>query len=233
MTIKILATATDVATAVADHVQSALEAIGGPATLGLAGGGTPHASYVELAQRDIAWEDVTMWLSDERWVAHDDPESNVGMVRAALVERVNGQLLAPNFGSGDPATAAEAYENALQSCFIDRGHGPQPDIVLLGIGDDGHTASLFPGTEALNDMTNCYVANWVPSKNTWRLTATFPLLWSASELIFIVTGAGKAETLHQILDEDFPHPAQQAAARARAATWIIDSAAGELLSGSS
>lgn len=230
MTIKMLATAADVATAVADHVQGALDSLDGPATLGLAGGGTPQSSYVELAQRDIAWEDITMWLSDERWVAADDPESNVGMVRAALVDRVNGQLLAPNYAIGDPATAARAYETALQSCFIDRGRGKQPDIVLLGIGDDGHTASLFPGTEALGDLTNCYVANWVPAKESWRLTATFPLLWSAAELVFVVTGAGKAETLHQILEEDMPHPAQQAAARARAVTWIIDGAAGELLS---
>ena len=214
-----------VAAAVADHVAAAFSAIDGPATLGLAGGGTPKLTYAELQNRDIAWEDITMWLGDERWVAHHHPESNVGMVRGELVDTVHGHLLAPNHGIGDPAAAAAAYMTALQSALIDRGEGKVPDLVLLGIGDDGHTASLFPGTEALDATDASYVANWVAEKDAWRLTATFPLLWAASELIFIVTGAGKADVVREILQEAVPYPAQRASSGAKQATWFLDEAA--------
>lgn len=219
----------EVASAAADHIATALGEIDGPATLGLAGGGTPRATYAELITRDIMWREVTMWLGDERWVAHHHPESNVGMVRAALVDRVGGRLLAPNHAIGDPATAAAAYESALSSAFVDRGIGPAPDVVLLGLGDDGHTASLFPGTAALDDFTNRYVANWVESKDAWRLTATLPLLWSVSKLVFIVTGAAKASVVKEIIADGVPYPAQQVAGSARNITWFLDSQAAALL----
>lgn len=225
----VLPTAEDVAAAVADHVAAALKATDGPATLGLAGGGTPKLTYAALRSRDIAWEDVTMWLGDERWVAHDHPESNVGMVRRELVDAVHGHLLAPNHGLGDPATAASAYTTALDSAFIDRGGGKAPDLVLLGIGDDGHTASLFPDTVALEITQPAYVANWVEAKDVWRLTATLPLLWSASELVFIVTGDGKAQVVKEILQDQVPYPAQVAARGAKKATWFLDEAAGRLV----
>lgn len=222
MLIHIYPIADDVASAAADHIARALGKINGPATLGLAGGGTPRATYAELLTRKVAWENVTMWLGDERWVAHHHPESNVGMVRAELVDRVGGQLLAPNHGIGDPATAATAYQSILSSAFIDRGFGAAPDIVLLGLGDDGHTASLFPATTALDDTTNLYVANWVESKDAWRLTATLPLLWSAAELVFIVTGDAKADVVKEIITDSAPHPAQQVIASARKVTWFLD-----------
>ncbi len=224
-----LATPQAVAAAAADHIASALDVIGGPATLGLAGGGTPQATYRELALRDVAWEDITMWLGDERWVAHNHPESNVGMVRGALVDSVNGHLLAPNHAIGDPHAAAAAYETALGSAFVDRGQGKAPDIVLLGIGDDGHTASLFPGTAALESAHLGYLANWVEAKDAWRLTATLPLLWSAEQLVFIVTGEGKAPIVKEILIESKPYPAQRAAESALLATWFLDEAAASLL----
>ncbi len=222
-------TAEAVAAAAADHIAGALANFDGRATLGLAGGGTPRATYAELKTRAVRWEDVTMWLGDERWVAHHHPESNVGMVRGELVDAVNGRLLAPNHGIGDPAAAAAAYEAVLRSAFIDRGFGPAPDIVLLGLGDDGHTASLFPGTAALDDFTNRYVANWIEAKDAWRLTATLPLLWSASELVFIVTGEAKADVVREIIVDGVPHPAQQVVASARKVTWFLDAAAGAQL----
>ncbi len=224
MTVRQLPTPSDVARQCADYIANALRGFDGPATLGLAGGGTPAATYAELASRDVAWEDITMWLGDERWVAHHHPESNVGMVRGELVDRVHGQLLAPNHGIGDPATAAAAYEAAIDAAFIDRGYGPAPDVVLLGMGDDGHTASLFPGTAALNDFGNRYVANWVEAKDSWRLTATLPLLWAAAEIIFIVTGEAKASILREILVDGTAYPAQQVAASARKVTWFLDAA---------
>jgi len=225
VTLRIFDDPEELATAAADHIAAAIHWLGGPATLGLAGGGTPKATYAELANRDVAWEDVTMWLGDERWVAHHHPDSNVGMVRGELVDRVNGQLLAPNHGIGDPHAAAAAYETALGSAFIDRGNGPAPDIVLLGMGDDGHTASLFPGTAALDEFERSYVANWVEAKDSWRLTATYPLLWAAGELVFIVAGAAKAPVLREIIHDGVSHPAQRVAATAREVTWFVDSAA--------
>jgi 6-phosphogluconolactonase len=227
--VHVFPTPNDVAVKAADHVAHELAAIEGAATLGLAGGGTPRALYAELITREIAWEDVTMWLGDERWVAHHHPESNVGLARATLVNKVNGNLLAPNHGIGDPVAAAAAYESVLSSAFVERGFGPAPDIVLLGLGDDGHTASLFPGTSALDNSTNCYVANWVDSKEAWRLTATLPLLWSASELVFIVTGAAKAPIVKEIISGVAPYPARQVAASARKVTWFLDAAAAALL----
>ncbi|MCP3973440.1 MAG: 6-phosphogluconolactonase [bacterium] len=229
MTVRQLDTPQDVARAAADYIADTLRAFDGPATLGLAGGGTPASTYAELIHRDVAWEEVTMWLGDERWVAHHHPESNVGMVRGELVDRVQGHLLAPNHGIGDPAAAAAAYEAALDAAFIDRGFGPAPDIVLLGIGDDGHTASLFPGSDALDNFSNRYVANWVESKDSWRLTATLPLLWSAVEIVFIVTGAAKAEKIREIVAEGTAYPAQQVAASARKVTWFLDAAAASQL----
>jgi 6-phosphogluconolactonase len=228
MTLRILNNPQDVAAAAADHIAGAIQRLG-PATLGLAGGGTPKATYAQLTTRDVAWEDVTMWLGDERWVAHHHPESNVGMVRGELVDRVNGQLLAPNHGIGDPHAAAAAYETALDSAFIDRGDGPAADIVLLGMGDDGHTASLFPGSGALEEFERDYVANWVEAKDSWRLTATFPLLWAAGEIVFIVTGAGKASVLREIIVDGVPYPAQKVAEGSRTVTWFLDSAAASQL----
>jgi len=225
MRVKTYPNAPAVAAAAADYIAAALNAFDGPASFGVAGGATPLMTYEELAVRDVAWEEITMWLGDERWVAHHHPESNVGMVRTALVEKVNGQLIAPNHSLGDPEKAAAAYELALDSAFVDRGHGPAPDIVLLGIGGDGHTASLFPGSTALDDLAHLYVANWVEDLDTWRLTATFPLLWQAAELIFIVTGAAKAGVLREIMVDGVPYPAQRASAESKKATWFLDHAA--------
>ena len=227
--IHICGTPEELAAAAADHIAEALDEVDGPATLGLAGGATPRATYAEMVGRAINWTDTTMWLGDERWRNRHHPESNAAMARAALVDRVGGRLLAPNDGIRDPAAAAATYEAALTSAFIDRGSGPAPDIVLLGVGEDGHTASLFPGTTALDDFTNLYVASWVETKDAWRLTATLPLLWSASELVFIVTGVAKAAIVRQIIVDGVPYPAQQAAASARRVTWFLDHEAAGML----
>ena len=105
----------------------------------------------------------------------------------------------------------------------------RPDLVLLGMGDDGHTASLFPGTDALEVTDRSYVANWVAGKDTWRLTATFPLLWSAREIVFVVTGKAKAAMLARIIDQQEPLPAQRVAAGNPNTTWFLDEAAASLL----
>ncbi len=209
------------ANAAADHIADYLSGTDRIMTLGLAGGGTPAATYIELANRDLDWRNVVMWLGDERWVPHDHSESNTRMAHETLADKVVGTLVAPDTAFGDPGGAAAAYAEKLSDIF----HEGRPDLVLLGIGDDGHTASLFPGTEALEATAGVYLANWVEQKDTWRLTATMPTLWSAREIVFLVQGSGKAGILGQIIDDQHPYPAQRVASGADNVRWFVDEAA--------
>lgn len=218
----------DVAEAVADKV---VATVAGSArtTVGLAGGSTPSAAYRRLAERPVDWSRTTLWLGDERWVPHDHPEANSGMARQTLGERAATQLLAPDFDLGDAARAAAAYEAELRAAFAAADEQGRPGLVLLGMGDDGHTASLFPGTDALEVTDRSYVANWVGDKGTWRLTATLPLLWAAREVVFIVTGEAKAAMLARIIEGHEPFPAQRVAAGNTNTSWFLDEAAASQL----
>lgn len=216
-----------VAAAVAAKVAAAAAAAPS-CTIGLAGGSTPRATYERLASMDVDWTGVTLWLGDERWVAADDPESNAGMVRRTLAVAA-ARLVAPDHELGDPHEAAAAYAATLEERFGVTDDAGRPGLVLLGMGDDGHTASLFPGTAALDERRRSYVANWVERSGMWRLTATFPLLWAAREVCFIVTGAGKAGIVRRIVEGGEPFPAQQVAAEAAAVTWFLDAAAASQL----
>ncbi len=222
MRIEIADSAEELARVSADVVADLLS--GGPKTFGLAGGSTPRATYRELQSRDIAWDQVTCWLPDERWVPPEDPEANALMARRELLDHVPAHLLTPDTTLGDPNIAADAYE-LLLAAELD----PVPDVVLLGMGDDGHTASLFPGTAALEVDQPGYVANWVPAMDTWRLTATIPLLASAKHVIFLVAGASKADVLKRILVDGEQLPAGVVAEAAADVTWLLDrDAAGKL-----
>jgi len=196
----------------------------GAGTFGLAGGSTPRAAYRELQDREVAWNRITMWLPDERWVPPEDPEANALMARRALADHVPVRLVAPDTTLDDPSISAAAYEQTLADEL-----DPVPDVVMLGMGPDGHTASLFPGTEALEIDRVGYVANWVPSLNTWRLTATVPLLASATHLVFLVAGASKADMVRRIVGDGEPFPAGIVAADASDVTWLLDRAAAEHL----
>ncbi|MFQ5555421.1 MAG: 6-phosphogluconolactonase [Acidimicrobiia bacterium] len=217
-----------VAHAAASRVATALAAPR-PVTLGLAGGRTPEATYRILVDAPIDWNRVTMWLGDERWVPPDDPNSNERMVRAALVDAVRGNLLSPDYTHGDPVIAAGAYGAALEAAWTVREGLRVPDLVLLGMGPDGHTASLFPGSAMLDAPDRTYVAGWVEAKNTWRLSATLSLLRSARDVIFLVTGGAKADVVARILDRGEPFPAQRVAAGAHTVTWLLDEDAASAL----
>lgn len=222
MRIEIADSVEDLAQLSADVLAGLLS--GGPRTFGLAGGLTPRAAYRELRTRDVAWVQVTCWLPDERWVPPGDPDANSLMARRELVDHVPVGFLAPDTTLEDPRIAASAYELLLAAEF-----DPVPDVVLLGMGDDGHTASLFPGTEALNIDRSAYVANWVSALGTWRLTATIPLLSSARHVVFLVAGASKADVLRRILVDGEPLPAGLVAEGAADVTWLLDrEAAAEL-----
>lgn len=222
MRIEVHATAEELAEAAADHLAELLAAA--PVTFGLAGGSTPAATYQALSSRSLDWSRVTCWLPDERWVPPNDPASNALMARRTLIDHVPAQLITPDTTLADPGESAAAYQRLLGSEFDDG-----PDVVLLGIGDDGHTASLFPGTEALGYKDAGYVANWVDEFGTWRLTATAPLLHQSDQLVFLVVGAGKAEALRRILVDEEPLPARVVADGASDVIWLLDAEAATLL----
>lgn len=209
-----------VAAAAADLIVAAIDS--GTSTIGLAGGSTPRATYELLPGRNLDWSSVMLWLGDERWVAPDHPDSNAGMARRAFVDEVGATLVAPDYALGDPHRAATAYEQAVRPALMD------PGLVLLGMGDDGHTASLFPGTEALAVSDRSYVANWVEAKDDWRLTATLPLLWSAAQVVFLVTGSAKAAVVAEVL-AGADYPAGRVGRGAHRTTWLLDAAAGSAI----
>lgn len=216
----------DDADALADACAGVLAGLLGeaPAALGLAGASTPIPTYDRLADRALDWARITCWLPDERWVPPDDDASNARMARHALTDRTGSRLLAPETTLESPADAAAAYQTELEASIADH-----RAVTLLGVGTDGHTASLFPGTAALDITEPGYVANWVGSLDAWRLTATAPLLHASDHLIFLVAGSDKAAVLRDLLVDGAPHPAMLVAEGAKDVTWMLDADAAAML----
>jgi len=188
-------------------------------SLGLAGGSTPRATYEQLRNTEVDWTAVDCWLSDERWVPRDDPDSNSRMARLALLDHVPAVFHDIGWRKKRlPQAAAQEYSAKLETIFDEA-----PDIVLLGMGEDGHTASLFPGTDALEDTSSGYIANFVPGKG-WRLTATLGLLNRARHLVFLVAGTGKAGVLSRVLNGE-PFPSTLVGRGHSDVTWLVDEAA--------
>jgi 6-phosphogluconolactonase len=205
-----------------------LNASPGPITLGLAGGSTPRTTYTRLLSEELDWDSVHAWVADERWVAPDHPDNNMRMARDTLLDRVPAHTYpVPWSADLDPQEAALRYEQTLLELLPSVSGVPHPDVVLLGIGEDGHTASLFPGTTALDIDDRWFVANWIPEKETWRLTATLPLLHAARTIIFLASGSNKAAPLARILlgDEQPPLPARLVMGGSATITWLVDQAA--------
>jgi 6-phosphogluconolactonase len=161
-------------------------------SLGLAGGSTPEATYKELRGQSVDWVRVDAWLSDERWVPPDHQRSNGRMAAEALLDHVDAVFHRPRWSELlEPEDSAAHYEATLRSIH----GGRPPDLVLLGVGEDGHTASLFPGTTALSETGRWFVANYVPSLAEERLSATYGLLWRARLLMVLAVGQSKAEAV--------------------------------------
>jgi 6-phosphogluconolactonase len=199
----------------AGWIVSRLEASSGRFALNLSGGSTPKRLYQMLAQppfRDrIAWDRVHLFWGDERFVAHDDPASNYGMTREALIAHVPippGNVH-PIAGTGDLATAARDYERELQAYYgagtLDPAR-PLFDITLLGLGDNGHTASLFPDTPSLSEMRAWATPVTDVAANA-RITLTYPVLDSSRAAVFLVAGAAKRDVLARVRAGDTSLPA--------------------------
>ena len=176
----------------------AARAADGPMTLGLAGGSTPTDTYRALEEVSIEWDRVSLWLSDERWVPHDHPDSNGRVALEHLPVDASSRLVRPRYSPYvTPTDSAVHYDAELRYLHGDR----PPDIVLLGMGTDGHTASLFSHTEALDaDAHRWFVENHVPDLDAWRLTVTPSLLQRAETVLVLVTGSDKATVLAEVLE---------------------------------
>lgn len=222
--------------ATAEHIARLAEAAimaRGRFSIGLSGGSTPRPVFQRLAAEPlrsrIAWQRVHVFWGDERTVPPDDPDSNYGMARDALLEHV--PLPAANIyrmkGELDPAAAAEDYAAVLRTFFGADGL-PRFDLLLQGMGADGHTASLFPGTAALHEQRAWVVANRVPKLDTWRLTLTVPVINAAANITFLVAGADKAPALRAVLEGDpqpDAYPSQRIQPVDGALRWYVDTAA--------
>jgi len=213
----------------------------------LAGGATPQAMYAWLATDEFAthvdWQRVHLFWGDERCVAPDHPDSNYRMVRQAWLDHVS--IPADNVhriqGEIEPAQAAADYEQVLRTFFSLPLVGPEThnkpppprfDLILLGMGDDGHTASLFPGAAAIRERRRWVVADYVEKLGAWRVTLAPAVINAAADVIFLVSGPGKAERLRQVLAE--PHqpdrlPAQIVRPAHGRLRWLVDAAAATLL----
>lgn len=199
----------------------------------LAGGSTPKKAYEILASEygepeDLDWGRVHVFFGDERTVPPDHEDSNYHMVREGLLSHVPVGSVHRMRGELDPPEAAALYEEELKSFF---GGSPRFDLILLGIGEDGHTASLFPRTPALDVRDRWAVENPVEKLDTIRLTLTVPAINAARKTIFLVAGEGKAEALEEILEGDAdPHnyPAKLIQQEGKA-VWVADRAAARLL----
>lgn len=190
----------EVARAVADRVTGVIDAAAASVNIGLAGGSTPAAAY-ELLRSESGWEKVDAWLSDERWVGPDHERCNGAQAASLLMDHVPARFHRPKWGDDlTPDESAADYERTLTEIY----DGRRPDLILLGMGGDGHVASLFPETGAIDETERLYVANHVPQLDEDRLTATYPLLWMARLLVVMVTGPSKAPALADCLQGDRP-----------------------------
>ncbi|HEY6206799.1 MAG TPA: 6-phosphogluconolactonase [Chthoniobacterales bacterium] len=194
--------------------------------IALSGGNTPRPVYAQLAAiaRDLPWESVLITFGDERCVSPDDDQSNYRMAYETLlapaalpdksVMRMRGEI--------DPQIAAEEYQDELDLLATQRGeHIYRHDLILLGLGEDGHTASLFPGTAALQETTRRVVANFVPKFNSWRLSLTLPLINQARQICFLVSATKGDELIERVLAGDPQFPAARVKPMAGELTWII------------
>jgi 6-phosphogluconolactonase len=224
-------------------VEKAEEAVAlhGRARIAISGGSTPKAAFRLLAdpgqpwRARMPWDKLELFWVDERCVPPDHPESNYRMTCEALLNHVplSPKQIHRMEGELAPEVAAARYESELRNSFrLEGAETPRFDLIALGMGDDGHTASLFPHTEAIHDLSHLVAANFVPQKNMWRITLTWPVINQASTVFFLIGGADKAQILHEVLTgprDPERLPSQLIWPASGILTLILDKAAAALL----
>lgn len=184
----------------------------GIARIAISGGSTPKRMFALLADQtkpfyaQVPWDKLDLYWVDERCVGPDDADSNFRMTREQLLSKVPlaGDRVHRMEGELDPEEAANRYESMIRINWkLEGAEAPVFDLVMLGMGDDGHTASLFPHTDAINELGRLVVANHVPQKDTWRITLTWPVINQAREVVFLIEGRAKADVLHEVLCGDY------------------------------
>lgn len=186
-------------------------------TVALSGGSTPRGLFGQLAaepyRSHISWSYTQFFWGDERCVPPDHADSNFRMAHEALLSRVpvrDSCIHRPRAEDPDPARAAALYEADIQKFFsLEKNEFPRFDLILLGMGEDGHTASLFPGSPALQEENRIFVSNYVEKLQAHRLTLTFPAINSASHVAVLLSGKSKAPVLKRVLENDNSYPIQR------------------------
>jgi len=202
-------------------------------TVALSGGSTPRGLHQELVanfSKQLPWDKVFFFWGDERHVPPDFPESNFRMAKETLLSKLpipTDNVFRMAGDLPDANQAAGIYEQTLREFFRPAsGRFPRFDFILLGIGSDGHTASLFPGTKALEENQRFAVGNWVDQHSTWRITLTYPVLNNAANVIFLVEGSGKAEIVRKALKDPAENlPCQGVHSENGELMWYLDQAA--------
>jgi 6-phosphogluconolactonase len=222
-------------------VRAAHEAVTerGQFTIALSGGSTPKNLYNLLAtnaRAALPWDRTFFFWGDERHVPPNDPDSNYRMAEEAMLSKIPvsaGNVFRIPAENPDAAAAAEGYEQDIRKFFrLEAGQIPKFDLILLGLGPDGHTASLFPGTAALQEKSHLVVANWVEKLKTNRITLTLPVLNAARCVMFLVSGTDKATVLRAVVEEDVPgelYPSKLVRPNDGKLIWLVDKAAASAL----
>ncbi|HEV2275688.1 MAG TPA: 6-phosphogluconolactonase [Acidobacteriaceae bacterium] len=222
-----------------DRIREAVKARG-LARVAISGGSTPRSTFEHLAEesyrKQMPWDRLEIYWVDERCVPPDHPESNYRMTREALLDKVplDASRIFRIRGELEPEKAASEYETEIRRSFrLEGAELPVFDVIALGMGPDGHTASLFPHTEALHEQLRIAVANHVLSqKETWRVTLTWPVINQGRDVFFLVKGEDKAIPLRSVLlgpSDPEELPSQLIQPRNGRITLLLDSAAAALL----
>jgi 6-phosphogluconolactonase len=233
------------AAAAEEVVRAAQEAVSqrGRFTIALSGGSTPKSLFNLLAtnaKNVLPWDHMFFFWGDERHVPPTDPDSNYHMAEETMLSKIPvaaGNVFRFAAENPDAAAVADAYEQTLRKFFaLEPGQFPRFDLILLGMGPDGHTASLFPNTAGLKEKSRLVIANWVDKLKTSRLSLTLPVINAAACVAFLVSGTDKAPALHAVLEGDAPgeqYPSKLIHPADGKLIWLIDrAAASELKSGS-
>jgi len=214
----------------------------GKARIAISGGNTPKKTFALMADpaepflKAMPWERIELYWVDERCVPPDHPDSNYRMTNEAMLSKVPlkaGQVFRIE-GELEPDAAAARYESTIRAQFrLEGAQGPRFDVLALGMGDDGHTASLFPHTAALHEVTRIAIANHVPQqKETWRVTLTWPVIVEAAEVFFLLEGAKKTEPVHRVLQGPYDPetlPSQLIQPKSGKLLFLLDKEAAALL----